>query len=410
MNIIIEKIKKEENVIFELSLLILFISILFCWSNTSYVLIGIGAICFLQGLIRIKEISLRQLLDIRIILLILGLTSLRWIGFTRDLSMIVNVFVPCLFFLFPILFLDGYSNEMKVYRTKRIIYTLAYGGLFETILSIAAFCRFKMEINRYDLLNIWESYYYKILARATNYEFFVIMIVGLLSYGIYILICKKQIQGLLVILLSSATVYLFFSVLQERSLLIICLINLFSCFCVITCSHYKNLKVRITFYSVIVLITILICVILYMYNNNIFDLYEKVNNSFLGRDGGIIGNIRFQAQRKVILQMPQYLWGKERMDICGLSAVHNYWLDIYYVAGIIPFVFVSILSLIFLVDVIKMCLNKNNNMEIKLVLFGCWITMFLYMWIESIVKGSCIPPAVFFLINGCVCSINKKTN
>ena len=59
--------------------------------------------------------------------------------------------------------------------------------------------------------------------------------------------------------------------------------------------------------------------------------------SIMGRDGGVLNNVRFKIHRAGLKQLFVYPMGGYQMDFLGHAHAHNTWIDVADAAGIIPF-------------------------------------------------------------------------
>jgi hypothetical protein len=89
-----------------------------------------------------------------------------------------------------------------------------------------------------------------------------------------------------------------------------------------------------------------------------------INN--LGKDGGILNNVRFQAQRLALQQIFDYPMGGYQMNLGGLGQSHNTWLDMANAAGVIPFFAFTAYTLCSLCNLVKFI--GNNYIFQKLLL------------------------------------------
>lgn len=402
------KKKLISDVLFDMGIFGFFVMFLFCWSHTSLVFIYFGIILFLQLINNNEMVKRMKFWDyLKILLVFGGYISLRIIGFGFDKSVVVNVCIPLMIMVFPYFF-DSVAEETKV---KQIVYAIVCGACFELILSITAYFKFCSTGIIYYGDRIWPTYFFYVLTPATCYELFVIPIIALFFYAI-INVRKSIFQSCFIIVAGIIAIVFLFGLVTEKGVVIIFAITL-----LVSLLLYLYLNRNSEWIKNILLILILtgialsiICFLLYHFN--IFSLKDYFSSYVWTRNGGIINNIRFEAQRKVYSQMLSYPFGGEKMDIGNINAVHNYWLDIYYVGGMIPFAFIGGYTVISWYDIFKLIKNCNISVETKIMLCSLYIAMFLWMSIESIVKGSVIPATIWILICQLigVCSNEKENN
>ena len=102
----------------------------------------------------------------------------------------------------------------------------------------------------------------------------------------------------------------------------------------------------------------------------------------LGRDGGIIHNIRFQMQSNVIRQLFAHPFGGYHADLLGLEYCHNVWLDIANASGLIPFFIIIIYTIFSLVDLKNFLFNNEINPELKYIVNGLYFVLIIFYMVE----------------------------
>lgn len=132
---------------------------------------------------------------------------------------------------------------------------------------------------------------------------------------------------------------------------------------------------------------------------------SEVLTSFMesmGRGGGILGNVRFQAQLRAVQQLFDYPMGGRQMDFGNLMYAHNLWLDMANISGLIPFfsfVFYTVLSIWEMVRLFK---RQGQSLETKCALFGVYAVWFLYYMIEPALYASFYFVVPWIFITGAV--------
>lgn len=118
----------------------------------------------------------------------------------------------------------------------------------------------------------------------------------------------------------------------------------------------------------------------------IFLNFDKIQNlrfvQNLGRDGGIIHNIRFQMQLNVLRQLFAHPFGGFHADLLGLKFCHNVWLDIANASGIIPFFILIIYTIFSLIDLKIFLFNNQIDSELKYVVSGLYFVLFIFYMVE----------------------------
>lgn len=127
----------------------------------------------------------------------------------------------------------------------------------------------------------------------------------------------------------------------------------------------------------------------------------------MGKDGGILNNIRFRAQRSVLMQMFEYPMGNPDMYTEGMKYVHNVWLDMAKKTGLIPFGLFTIYTLISFVQVIKL-LRSSIRQEQKYLLSGIYLSFVLYYAVEPALDANIRYIVPWTFINGVISGCNNK--
>lgn len=124
--------------------------------------------------------------------------------------------------------------------------------------------------------------------------------------------------------------------------------------------------------------------------------------SIMGRNGGILNNIRFQIQRRGLEQLFEYPWGGYQMNFLGYAHSHNTWIDIADAAGVIPFFSFAAYTLLTIYEMIRWLLKKEISTERKLIVAGIYGAFFLYYTVERGLGGSMHFMTPWFFLNGMV--------
>ena len=122
----------------------------------------------------------------------------------------------------------------------------------------------------------------------------------------------------------------------------------------------------------------------------------------MGRDGGILNNIRFKLQRAALEQLFVYPMGGDQMNFMGYPHAHNAWLDIANMAGVIPFFAFAAYTFLTIYELIRWLMRKDISTERKLILAGIYGAFFLYYTVERAFESSMHFMTPWFFINGLV--------
>lgn len=124
--------------------------------------------------------------------------------------------------------------------------------------------------------------------------------------------------------------------------------------------------------------------------------------SIMGRNGGILNNIRFQIQRRGLEQLFVYPMGGYKMNFLGYAHSHNTWIDIADAAGVIPFFAFAAYTFLTIYELIRWLAKKEISTERKLIVAGIYGAFFLYYTVERGLGGSMHFMTPWFFINGLV--------
>lgn len=131
----------------------------------------------------------------------------------------------------------------------------------------------------------------------------------------------------------------------------------------------------------------------------------------MSKGGGILNNVRFEAQRLAVEQLFVYPMGGRLMNL-GRTYCHNTWLDMANAAGLIPFFAFALYTVYTAWNVIRLILNRRVNAEMKMTMAGLYFVFFLYMSVEPALDASIhlVVPWIFVngIIYGCVSGEKKS--
>ena len=122
----------------------------------------------------------------------------------------------------------------------------------------------------------------------------------------------------------------------------------------------------------------------------------------MGRDGGILNNIRFKLQRSALQQLWLYPMGGDQMDFMGYPYAHNAWLDMANEAGWIPFFSFVAYTIHVVYELIRWLFKKEVSTERKIIAAGIFGAFFLYYMVERAFDSSMHFMTPWFFMNGLV--------
>ncbi len=124
-----------------------------------------------------------------------------------------------------------------------------------------------------------------------------------------------------------------------------------------------------------------------------------INN--MGKGGGILNNVRFEAQQMALAQLFEFPMGGRQMEL-GRIYCHNTWLDMANLSGVIPFFAFAAYTLYTVFYMTKFLIKKNETAEMKIIILGLYLAFFLYMTVESVFDASIHFVTPWIFINGIV--------
>lgn len=107
----------------------------------------------------------------------------------------------------------------------------------------------------------------------------------------------------------------------------------------------------------------------------------------MGKGGGILNNVRFEAQKMALTQLLDFPMGGRKMNL-GRDYCHNTWLDMANLSGLIPFFAFTAYTVYTAVLMLKFLIKGNLSAEIKMIVCGLYVSFFLYMTVESVFDAS----------------------
>ena len=125
-----------------------------------------------------------------------------------------------------------------------------------------------------------------------------------------------------------------------------------------------------------------------------------INN--LSKDGGILNNARFIAQRHALQQIFDYPMGGRQMYLEGMYMAHNAWLDMLNVAGLIPFFAFTAYTVYIFYELICFLMMKDVSAQIKVMVAGLYGSYFLYFTVEPALEASIHWVTPWIWLNGMI--------
>ena len=97
--------------------------------------------------------------------------------------------------------------------------------------------------------------------------------------------------------------------------------------------------------------------------------------------------------------MPKYLWGGQHISAILGEQIHDFWIDIYDYAGIVPCVIMWIYSFIYMKNNISLFKSEKISSDFKIFVLGPVICIVLQMFLEPVMTGASLFAIVAVIIN-----------
>lgn len=364
----IDRILKWANILF----LFLF-SLHFCDFSDKLIILWCG-FYMLVFATRHKKVGLDKIFWILALAIILnGLGTYYYIreelGYTW--GNIIKMVVPTIL-VYPFMKQVCYKREDK--NIEIILLTIAFGTFFYSLLNYYAYLKYG-----YTEYRIWSEFWTMYPMNATHHSFWGCFIVGLVGYAIGCLAEKKWISGITMMLFIIIENYIQI-VVDNRMVLCISILSL-----AVSALLFVILNIRDKS-QIRKLVLIVIAAAIVAAAALVFDLFGIRSSvyfqNFITRDGGIFKNIRFQMIFEAIRLLPSHWKGGATMWTAGWYHVHNYWLQVANVSGIIPFILWMLVNASVVMNVIKVIRNPHIVNRVKYMLIPMLSAIVGYLMME----------------------------
>lgn len=315
-------------------------------------------------------------------------------------SLIVRFIYPQLFLVIG--FLIANLDTRKNHRTFWLVYLLLAGssiyGILSLLKSVNLYGNYENLVSilggRY-ILDFWKGH----LISATVFNSSISLGLSLLGL-VFIKTPFKKIGSILIkltfIILFIVSIYTSITI-GNRTGVLIALISLLTVFSLKTKMNIKNmLNVLVTFLGIFLL------KILFL-DKDIIGIKEKWESSTVYarfKNSDINDDPRFEAWETILKEFNQNLLGGRQVDI-GLSFVHNFWLDVYYDAGLIPLIALIVFTIFSLISFI-MFLSTNTPLLYKALVMGILTAFLITFTVEPIIQGFIIYFTYFCFLLGII--------
>lgn len=349
--------------------------------------------CLIQSVINRK-----LFIDAELILLFAGMLFYGIFGRLEAVWMVKYTLLPALFYMSGASVPISQNRADCNNRAKTAVIALSLGLLIESILNAL---RWAPELGRY-----WPEFWSGRPLLATQHVFYNLLVVALFFYGLYRWNSHRLLNSILV--LGGIWCLWFSLVTGSRSLVmifaIVIITNIILYFYLNR--HNETARRSLRLFAPCLLAAVIFAGALYLLNAG--GIYDYLHSQTWNRDGGILHNIRFQAQISALRQIPEYPFGGSRMDLAGLGFAHNVWLDVANRSGLIPFVLLVAYTFFTLYNLIKLIRTQTTDHDIIYLLVSSYLSLFLYYMIEPALDANIMYWALWALICGLTKGVLKN--
>lgn len=268
-------------------------------------------------------------------------------------------------------FEDNYLNLVVVLLISMTLYALLC--LRNTIQMYGSISNAMMTINnRRMLLSMWNNEW----ITATGITTYLAPNLSVLPIVFILPQNKYLVQKILIIISFSIATFISLVLANRTGILIIIISFVVSLILIIYFKYYKNLF----FILAILLIGFLLITNLFpsLFRDNFDLLYERLSNS------SIYGDSRFSTWLYVLKNWTSLITGGRNLILPnGLNYAHNFFLDILFYGGIIPFVF----SMWFIGRCLSISLKMRFRSYERILFLLVFVGFFLVFMVEPIMQG-----------------------
>ena len=252
-------------------------------------------------------------------------------------------------------------------------------GLLNTISNLKSY---GLNITARSLPDYWTGEIWVATGQATMF----VLIVGYSFYGIFLKKTKHFTMRILsVIFLFIAIFYNLYT--ASRTILVILIIVY-----IISIIGSLNFKVINNKMKYIIIIAVSILFIAIVYLNNIFGIREFVESMPLfnrlssKNQTDLVDDDRINRWKFALNNFWKYPFGGLNIRR-QISYIHNFWLDAYDVAGIVPLFFLLLYTIRSMKNALFIIISDQVNSNFKVLIAGVYISFLLQFMVEPILTG-----------------------
>ena len=267
------------------------------------------------------------------------------------------------------------SWKQKQIKIEGLLLAVCFGTFVYSILNHLAYA----QNGFFSSERIWNEFWTHSARYATEFSYWGIFIVGLLGYALYCLAEKKWIQGGIICVLIGLENYIQILVDNRMVLMVTVVVAAVSAVLFLYLNRHDRKKIKILCIGIVLVIATALVIII----GNVGGVRDSAFFiHFTTRDGGILGNIRFQMIWDAIRKLPSHWKGGGTMYPAGHSCVHNYWLQAANDTGIFTFILWMIFNISMIISVIKCAINPKINIRLKFLVIPLMSAVVAYLSME----------------------------
>lgn len=272
-------------------------------------------------------------------------------------------------------------------KIKTIIYTIVLGMIAHLFLNfLYDYSYFGIDlITHSSHFDFWLKDLISTTSTATNSVF--------INGCIYYVLRNEKKTKIRMVLLGSfvfSTIYCLF--LGRRTTFVILIATLITTYFY---DVYKTDSKKIKFRTIATTVSIMFSLILLfviLYRTNMFNFSYYANRLSIIRK---IVQTGLDLSRLKIVEwslplFPTHLFGGQEISSITKYQIHDFWLDIYDYAGIVPYLLIVVYTVIVLKNRKKILSSNNINDSYKVLFFGYFVASFIQLHLEPVMTGASI--------------------
>lgn len=332
--------------------------------------------------------SVREIIDIRDILLIIAMVSFRvanYLYYSENGDFNGNVIwalVPIMLYLYGKFFMLQHKED-TYQNVQRVIIPFGAGLMIFFLFSAISY-----HVNgpmgndgrNWVLLFIGDG-----PIRATYFTFYVLQFAALIPWALMIW-RKKRLLSTVIAVSGLGSIVWFWVVVKTRLPMIVFLIALVFAGSLILVEKRINgeLSNKKTL-QICGVVGLALGVFIIAFVTNLGGLRTMVFSSTLFRDGNILNEPRLRMAWNGLSGLLQYPLGNNHTEVYkGYGTTHIYWTELAYCGGFIPFASGILWLALTLYDFVTISISKIIRLEEKMLLLLSFLSVFLYSCTEAL--------------------------